>query len=61
MEEKRKMPVVIRREIIAGQHGIVFVHHGGGICVDSGLHTPKELREAAHILNQIAEYLEGEK
>lgn len=61
MEEKKKMPVVINREIISGQHGIVFVFMNGEICVDSGLHTPEELREAAHILNQIAEYLEGEK
>lgn len=60
MEEKKIMPNVVSRQISKGQYGITYINEDGHICVDSGIHTPEELREAAHVLNQIAEYLESE-
>lgn len=53
---------VTRREIVEGQYGIVHVTVSGNVEIEEkDGYTPEELREAAHTLNQIAEYLEGDK
>lgn len=50
---------VTRREIVPGEYGIVTVFPDGAVYV-SGVDVPSaaELREAAHLFNQIAEVLE---
>lgn len=54
-------PVRLRREIVPGPYGKVRVTVGGfdSILVRCGdIYTAEELREAAHIFNQIAEAIE---
>lgn len=51
---------VTRKEIVPGVYGIVRVARpdvGLSVSLDP-FNTPEELREAAHILNQLAEVLE---
>lgn len=50
----------LRREIVCGDYGIVHVEKGCDIHIPEYKYTPDELREAAHVLNQIAEYIESE-
>lgn len=54
--------VITRREIIVGVHGYVEIldnpDAGLMFSLPSNNYTAEELREAAHILNQIAEVLE---
>lgn len=54
MEEKRK-------KIEPGRYGAVLLYINDAVGIPPSYYTPEQLREAAHILNQIAEYLEGEK
>lgn len=49
---------VKRREIVAGNYGAVAITKSNKVMIPAGYYTPEELREAAHILNQIAEVLE---
>lgn len=49
---------VTRREIVPGRYGIVTLWPDGDVAVRCDKHSPSELREAAHIFNQIAEVLE---
>lgn len=49
---------VRRREIVPGQWGIVHVRRDGFLWVDGNKYTPEQLREAAHLFNQISEVLE---
>lgn len=49
---------VTRREIVAGKYGVVYISSANEIWIAARKHTPEELREAAHLLNQIAEVLE---
>jgi hypothetical protein len=52
-------PIHTRREIVPGVYGIVHVTVRGNVEIEEkDGYTPEELREAAHILNQIAEVLE---
>lgn len=54
-------PIRTRREIVPGVYGNVAVEkHSYGMTIVSDMSdpTPEELRESAHILNQIAEVLE---
>lgn len=51
---------VTRRELVAGKYGVVYISSANEIGIASRKHTPEQLREAAHTLNQIAEYLESE-
>ncbi len=51
---------ITRREIVPGDYGVVGVTQDCNIVIYKSKYTPEELREAAHILNQIAEYLESE-
>lgn len=57
-------PIRTRREIVPGRYGDVdvFDAHGGkaNVSMASCPRTASELREAAHILNQISEVLEDE-
>lgn len=48
---------VTRREIVPGKYGIVTIKECGFIHINT-MGTPDNLREAAHLLNQIAEALE---
>ena len=58
-EENSPVREVTRRELVAGKYGIVYVD-GGAVCIGANNYSSNELREAAHTLNQIAEYLESE-
>jgi hypothetical protein len=58
-EKPTPIRTITRREIVPGQYGAVWLETDGRIVIN-GTHTPEELREAAHVLNQIAEYLESE-
>lgn len=49
---------VTRREVVPGQYGIVYISSANEVWIAASKHTVEELREAAHILNQIAEVLE---
>lgn len=57
--EKSPSPIrtVTRREIVAGNYGIVAITKNNKVMIAAGNYTPDELREAAHTLNQIAEVL----
>ena len=64
MKEKfktvQKGPIreVRRREIAPGVYGIVHVTSRETISIVNKCHTPEQLREASHLLAQIAEVLE---
>lgn len=47
-----------KRTVVPGEYGIVDVGSLGEINIVSGCYTAEALREAAHILNQIAEVME---
>lgn len=49
---------VTRREIVAGNYGAVAITKRNKVMIAAGEYTAEELREAAHLLNQIAEVLE---
>lgn len=49
---------VTRREIVAGNYGIVAITKSNKVMIAAGYYTAEELREAAHILNQVAEVLQ---
>lgn len=50
-----------RRQVKLDQYGIVRVAYGGTeVGITSGPYTAEQLREAAHILNQIAEVLDDD-
>lgn len=57
IDYKSPIRTVKRREIVAGKYGIVTIKECGFIHINT-MGTPDNLREAAHILNQIAEVLE---
>ena len=58
-ENQSLISTVTRREIVPGQYGIVHVTSYGNVSIMKKIgNTPEQLREAAHILNQIAEVLE---
>lgn len=48
---------VKRREIVAGNYGAVAITKSNKVMIPAGDYTAEELREAAHLLNQIAEVL----
>lgn len=56
-EKPAPINIVTRRKIVHGSYGIVNVDEYDRVSINFGLHTPEELREAAHILNQIAEWI----
>lgn len=49
---------VTRKEIVAGNYGAVAITKSNKIMIAAANYTAEQLREAAHILNQIAEVLE---
>lgn len=49
---------VTRLEIVPGSYGVIQVHKDGKIGMLPSVKSADQLREAAHILNQIAEVLE---
>lgn len=57
VEDNRPIRTVTRREVVPGKYGIVTIKECGFIHINA-MGTPEKLREAAHILNQIAEALE---
>lgn len=64
VEEQSPVRTVTRKEIVPGVYGAVHVTNLAGCGIVIGIPykdwSPEELREAAHILNQIAEVLEDE-
>lgn len=57
-DEPSPIRTVTRREIVAGVYGRVVIGENGSILLPQRIYTAEELREAAHILNQIAEVLQ---
>lgn len=57
---QKTIRTITRREIVPGDYGIVGVDMDGycRISIKGGHHTPKELRDAAQTLFQIADFLE---
>jgi hypothetical protein len=49
-----------RREIVPGVYGIVDVRDKAGSIYIHAAPTADQLREAAHLFNQLAEFLDGE-
>lgn len=49
---------VTRREIVAGVYGLIQIFDNGCMYIETDTYTADQCREAAHILNQIAEVLE---
>lgn len=49
---------VTRREIVAGNYGLIQIFDNGCMYIETDSYTADQCREAAHILNQIAEVLE---
>lgn len=58
IEDNRPVRTVTRKEIVPGSYGIVQVTSSREIKIQLGKYSADKLREAAHILNQIAEALE---
>jgi len=52
---------VRRREIVPGVYGIVRLLSRGSVGVETNLYTAEQLREAAHLFNQLAEVLEEQE
>lgn len=50
---------ILRREIVPGVYGIVEITDVRGVGIDC-IPTATELREAAHLFNQLAEFLDEE-
>lgn len=57
-ESPSPIRTVTRREIVPGSYGVIQVHKDGKIGMLPSVKSADQLREAAHILNQIAEVLE---
>lgn len=49
---------VTRREIVAGNYGLIQIFDNGCMYIETDSYTSEQCREAAHLLNQIAEVLE---
>lgn len=60
IDDVPRLPVrtMIRKKIIPGTYGVVSITKENKILIQRGSYTHEQLREAAHILNQIAEALE---
>lgn len=54
-ESRSPIREVRRREIVAGNYGIVAITKNNKVMIAAGDHSSDELDEAAHILNQLAE------
>lgn len=57
-DEPSPIRTVTRREIVAGNYGAVAITKSNNVMIPAGEYTAEELREAAHLLNQIAEILQ---
>lgn len=57
-DQPSTLRIVTRREVVPGTYGIVQVTSNREIKIQLGKYSADKLREAAHILNQIAEALE---
>jgi hypothetical protein len=62
LEEWTDAPIrtITRKEIVQGNYGIVAITKSNKVMIAAGNYTADQLREAAHILNQIAEALEND-
>lgn len=49
---------VARREIVPGNYGLIQMLDNGCMYIETDTYTADQCREAAHVLNQIAEALE---
>lgn len=59
-QEETPSPIrtVTRREIVAGNYGLIQIFDNGCMYIETDTYTADQCREAAHLLNQIAEALE---
>lgn len=58
VEDLSPVRTVTRKEIVPGVYGGVVIGGNGSILLPQKVYKAEQLREAAHILNQIAEALE---
>lgn len=49
---------VTRREIVPGNYGLIQIFDNGCMYIETDSYTAEQCREAAHLLNQIAEVLQ---
>lgn len=59
-DEPSPIRTVTRKEIVPGVYGAVVIGENKSVLVPQRIYTSDKLREAAHILNQIAEALEDD-
>ena len=57
-ESPSPIRTVTRREIVPGNYGVVAITKSNKVMIPAGDYTAEELREAANLLNQIAEVLQ---
>lgn len=57
-ETQSPIRTVTRREIVAGNYGLIQIFDNGCMYIETDTYTAEQCREAAHILNQIAEVLQ---